>query len=208
MAEIREVVMRMAGMVEEMIRLACDAACQSDPEIANRVVAMDDEVDRLESEIIRSLIVTQMRFAPVANDLRLITATYGVVTEIEQAADDAVKLARRSIKLTTQFPAELKKDLAQLGEATRVYFAKALKLYLDYSDELAEEIVQDDAGIDMLYKETRGKVFDMMQQDPTRVRAFVRVIDAFHSLEHVADHAVEIAKRLRAHVGSAAISSH
>lgn len=201
LAAIRQNALRMGECVSEMIRLACDAACQSNPDTARRVVTMDDTVDRLEGECVRSIVLCMMRHAPVASDLKFLTAALGVVSEIEQAADDAVKLARRSIKLSGQFPPELKVDLARLGERTRVSFARALKLFVEYSDELASEIIETDSEIDDLYKVARNRVVEMMQADASQARQFVRVIGTFHSLEHVADHAVEIAKRMKSTFG-------
>lgn len=198
---IRQGVMRMGECVGEMVRLACDAACQSDSEIARQVVVMDDTVDRLEEESVRQIVLCMMRHAPVASDLKFLTSTLGVVHEVEQAADDVVKLARRTIKLTGQFPGEMKADLSQLGERTRTLFARSLKLFLDFNDELANEVVSTDQEIDSLYKDARNRVVVMLQNDPERTRQLIRVIAAFHSLEHVADHAVEIAKRLKSAYG-------
>jgi len=199
LARIRQAVLGMGGQVAEMIRLACDAACQSNPELTQRVVDLDNRVDELENEIVESVVVATMRHQPVAGDLRFLAATLGVVGEIEKAGDDAVKLARRAQKLTGQFPAELKLDLASQGELTRVAFTKAMKLYIEYSDELCDEVIQFDQEIDDAFKQARGVVLDLLQRDATNARHMIRTIDAFHSLEHAADHAVEIAKRLRKH---------
>lgn len=201
MAEIRKAVLQMGDTVVDMIRLACDAVCQSDVKLANKVVELDDLVDNLESETVQVAIVTLMRQAPVATDLLELTAVFGILTEIEQAGDDTVKLARRTIKLTGQFPAELKVDMSELGERTRQIFAGALRLFMDFSPDLAAETIAADKEIDQMYKQARNRVISMIQTYPDRARSFVRVIDTFHALEHVADHAVEIAKRLQTHRG-------
>lgn len=204
LADIRHDVARMSEVVSDMIRLACDTACQVNSESAAKVLAMDDEVDNLQNQIIDKVCIATMRIQPVATDLKFLAATLGVVGEIEKAGDDAVKLTRRATKLTGQFPAELKRDLAELGEKSRLAFVKALKLYLDYSDELAQEVIEFDHEIDRHFKSVRAQVVELLrEQDPERTRHLIRVIDAFHCLEHAADHAVEIAKRLRMHFSKA-----
>ncbi len=205
LAEIQQHIVQMGQCVEEMIRKACTAIVTSDIELAKQVIEQDDVVDQLENETVNLVIRILMRQAPVASDLRWLTATFGVVTEIEQAADDAVKLSRRLVKLSGQFPIELKVELSELGELTRLCFARALKLCVEYSDELAETIIDADQEIDLRYKNARTKVTEMVQAHPERTRDFIRVIASFHALEHIADHAVEIAKRLRVHMSGSII---
>jgi|CXWL01.1.fsa_nt_gi phosphate transport system protein len=204
LAEIQQHVVHMGQCVEEMIRNACTAIVNSDVELAKQVIEQDDVVDRLEEQTVNLVIRVLMRQAPVATDLRWLTATFGVVSEIEQAADDVVKLSRRLIKMSGQFPIELKVDLSELGELTRLCFGRALKLCVEYSDELAETIIDADQEIDVRYKNARTKLTEMVQLRPDRTRDFIRVIASFHALEHIADHAVEIAKRLKVHMSDSA----
>ena len=49
--EIRSDVLRMGSLVSEMARAAVDATLQGELEHANKVMQMDDEVDRLEQEL-------------------------------------------------------------------------------------------------------------------------------------------------------------
>ena len=138
-----------------------------------------------------------MQESPVAADLRFLVSTLGVVSEIEKVGDDAVKLARRATKLSGQFPPEMRVALLELGEAARRSFNSSIRLFSDYSTELSVEIVRGDKEIDTAYSQARNKVFNLIQQNPEATEHLVRTIEAFHALEHVADHAVAIAVRLR-----------
>jgi phosphate transport system protein len=204
---IRSTVVAMGSQVADMVRVAVDAACQTNPELASVAVSMDDKVDHYEDEVIRNVVIATMRMSPVASDLRLLTATLGVVGEIEKAADDAVKLARRAAKLSGQFPGEMKFDLAQLGEEVRVALGKAIKLYVEYDEALADEIINFDAEIDLHWKNARAKLVQLIKEQPERTREFIRVIDCFHSLEHAADRAVDIAKRLKKHYAEHSVTA-
>jgi phosphate uptake regulator len=87
--------------------------------------------------------------------------------------------------------------LLELGEAARRSFNSSIRLYSDYSADLANEIVSGDKQIDTAYSQARNKVFELIQQNPEATEHLVRTIEAFHALEHVADHAVAIAVRLK-----------
>lgn len=192
-------ILRMAGIANDMVRLAVEAVISGDVELARSVIAMDDEVDSLEKETLNATVRAVGLEAPVASDLRMLVCTLGVIGEVEKIADDAVKLARRSAKLTGHFPAEMKLALHQLGEEARRVFAASMRLYVEYSTELAEEIVSSDEAIDGQYVKARNRVFDLIRDNPQETEHLVRTIEAFHALEHVADHAVEIASRMRMH---------
>ncbi len=194
----------MGGLANDMVRMAVEATLSGNVDLANRVMKADDEVDEMERQTIRDTVLVVMQESPVATDLRMLVATLGIIGEVEKIGDDAVKLARRATKLSGIFPFELKVDLMELGEMARHSLASAIRCYSEYSDELAKEIIDGDEDIDRKYGEARTKVFELIKQTPESTKQLVRAMEAFHALEHVADHAVAIAVRLKMHYMPAA----
>jgi phosphate transport system protein len=200
--QIRSDVVRMGNLASDMAQQAVEAMQNNDPTLARQVILADDEVDRLEQDTIRACVTIVMQEAPVANDLRMLTSTLGVIGEIEKVADDAVKLARRATKLGGQFPGELRMALHEMGKQARSGFASALRLYTNYTPELAKEVIDFDEVVDKSYSDARKRAVELIQQNPDQAKSLVRTIDAFHALEHIADRAVAIAKRLKVHYES------
>ena len=199
LSALRSAVLQMGNIALEMVRLACDAVQTSNAELATQVLSKDDEVDRLEDACTLDAMMLVMRESPVGRDLKLLTATIGIVGEIEKVGDDDVKLARRGTKLAGVFPAELKVMFQEMGERSRQAFGSSLRLYGEYSEELAKEIVSGDEAIDDLYQQARLRVEALIPANTSQTANLLRTIEAFHALEHVADHAVEIALRLKLH---------
>jgi phosphate transport system protein len=199
LAEIKSDILRMGGIAGEMSRLAVDAVLNGNTELANHVISMDDEVDDLEKSILNKTVSAVALETPVASDLRMLVSTLGITGELEKIGDDAVKLARRASRLTGHFPAELKVALNELGEAANKAFATSLKLYSEYDEDLANAVIRSDKQIDGQYVHARNRVLGLIQKNPSEIEHLVRTIDAFHALEHIADHAVEIATRLKLH---------
>jgi phosphate transport system protein len=195
--EILQAVVRMGAAVNNLVRMSTEAALTGDLGQIDAVISGDDEVDAYEQEIFKKTVAMVLKETPVAQEYRALVATLGVVGEIERAADDAVKLARRAKKLRGQFPAEMRVPLMELGEEARRVFSGALRLYTEYSSDLADEIIAADEEIDTRYTAARARVIDMIRANPENSEHLVRTIDAFHALEHVADHGVEIARRLK-----------
>lgn len=205
--QIRSDVVRMGNLASDMAQQAVEAMQTNDLALARQVVDSDDLVDQLEQDTIRATVVLVMQEAPVANDLRTLTSTLGVIGEIEKVADDAVKLARRATKIGGQFPGELRMALHEMGKQARLAFASALRLYTNYTPELAQEVIDFDEQVDRAYSDARDRAVQMIKENPDQAKSLVRTIDAFHALEHIADRAVAIAKRLKVHYESADAAS-
>lgn len=197
--DIRSDVVRMGGEANEMVRKAVEATLNGDLILAAEVIKQDDRVDDFEKLTLNKTIVVLMQEAPVARDLRFLVSTMGVVGEIEKIGDDAVKLCRRTTKLNAPFPMELKVALMDLGEQARRSFSSSMRLFCEFDSSLAEEIISGDKQIDTAYSRARDHVIKLIQEKPAETGSLVRVIEIFHALEHVADHSVAIAIRLRMH---------
>ena len=190
-------VIAMGTHATDMIKQGAEAIIHSDSSLAGEVIRKDDFIDQAERDLLFETIRLVMQETPVASDLRFLVSTLGVIGEIEKVADDAVKLARRGQKLGGEFPAELKVLLSTVSEQSRSQFVHALKLYSEYSKELAESIIAQEEVVDTGYSEARHKVYEMMKANPDNPAKYVRIIEVFHALEHISDHAASIATRMQ-----------
>ena len=194
---IRSQVIGMGNQAHDMVRKAVESVITGNPSLANEVVRDDDQVDAAERQITTDAVTFVAQESPVASDLRFLVSTLGVVSEIEEVADDAVKLARRSIKLGSGFPSSMKIQLNELSELSRRQFMSAIRLYSEFEHELAQTIVDRDNEVDAGFGRARDQLLEIMKQDASNATSLVRTIEVFHALEHVSDHAVSIAKRMQ-----------
>ena len=124
---IRSQVINMGNLAHDMVRKASESVITGNPSLANDVIRDDDAVDAAERQTTFETIMFVMQESPVGPDLRFLVSTLGVVGEIEEVADDAVKLARRSLKLGTNFPSSMKVQLNDLSEISRRQLASAIR---------------------------------------------------------------------------------
>jgi phosphate transport system protein len=195
--QIKADVVRMGATAERMVEIAVEAAITEDVELAKQVLPMEIEVDAMEKDILERVVITVGLESPVARDLLRLKSTLGVIAEIEKAGDDACKLARRSMKLTVDFPEPLKELLLNMGSEARSQFRNSVMLYSEFSTEAADGLVMSDESIDQKFKASRRAIVEMMAEQPDNVRQLLRCFEIFHALEHIADHAVYIAKSLK-----------
>lgn len=205
--EIEQSIVQMGNRVSSMLTSAIQATASHDRNLARQVIGSDNEIDQLEEDILRDTCFLVMQEAPVAADLKRLTATLGIVGEIEKYGDDAVKLARRSIKVGDKFRAELLNDLVQLGVQTNFVLGSAIRLYTGFDPEVVNEVRAYEARVDQEVKSVRNRIFKMIEENPQEAEPLIRTLSIFQACEHAADHAVAMVDRLQMHYNSPSGSS-
>ncbi len=89
---------RMAQLVQEMLRDGLDAFVRRDTELAQRMAAKDDDVDRLYSQVFRELL-TYMIEDP--KSIQRATHLLMVAQALERAGDHVTNIAERVIYMVT-----------------------------------------------------------------------------------------------------------
>jgi len=107
----------MAGIAEEMVRLAVEALQQRDAAAAERVIDRDEAVDAAEMEIDDLAISLLALQQPMARDLRFITMAMKISNDLERVGDHAVNIAEevKFILESPPFPV-----LPEIDEMSRV----------------------------------------------------------------------------------------
>jgi len=198
--EIRELehdLLDMGSRAEQMIGQAVECLIKLDAALAMTVIYRDDEIDErdasIEARCIRLLALQQ----PMAGDLRVISTAMKMITDIERVADLAVDIAKIAMKVEKEFGDSDFIDIPRMTSAARFMFREALESYVQRDLERVEDVCRRDEEVDDLYRELRGHIFEDMRQNPDRVVADGWLLLAIHHIERIADHAVNIAERVK-----------
>jgi len=96
---LRERVLLMGAHVEEVLALAMRAYVDRNVLLARGTIELDSNIDQLELEIDEAAIQILARRQPVASDLRFITTTLKLVTDLERIGDLGVNICERVAEL-------------------------------------------------------------------------------------------------------------
>jgi phosphate transport system protein len=96
----------------DLTRQAMQALTTSDIALADKVIAADDEIDKLEVQIDDEAIRYMTLRGPVASELRLIIVGMKASHDLERVGDEATSICRRARKLAIEPKLELYADPA------------------------------------------------------------------------------------------------
>ncbi|VTT87277.1 Phosphate transport system regulatory protein PhoU [Halorubrum sp. DM2] len=214
--DLRDGVVEMGETVCDRLDDAVAAAVSGDDDLARSVIEGDHEVNEtylaLEDECTELLALQQ----PVAGDLRLVAASFKIITDLERVADLATNLADYGGPEGGVHPAV---DVRRLGEAAREMVADAVAAYAARDSAACRDIAaRDDDFDERCRRASEAVVRELLEADRARSEArdadgdtddgatddealeasldeVSQALLAVRDLERIADHAVNIAAR-------------
>ena len=184
------------ALVLRVLRGALNALAQRDVELADDVIAFDDDVDRRYLQIeegIEHLLALQ---TPVAIDLRLVLAMLHTNLHLERMADYGVTVAKLT-KLVADVEPDplLLQSLQDMGERAEEMIRVALDAFANRDLEAAESLVELDELIDRSNRRFVDRVVEIVGEPGMREWA-LRMVVVSRTLERIGDHAVDIGEQV------------
>jgi phosphate transport system protein len=190
-AQLQEEGQRVISAVRGAIR----ALHERDLELADEVIAFDDEIDGLFLGIeggIQSLLALQ---TPVARDLRLLLAMIHINLLLERSADGCVTIAKLSKLVADADPDPALVDvLTEMGERAEEMLRVALDSFAQRDLAGAESLVELDELIDRANRRFVERLVDVMAEPELREWG-LRMVVVARTIERIGDRAVDIGEQ-------------
>jgi phosphate transport system protein len=181
--------------VVSAIRGAMRALQERDVELADEVVAFDDEIDGLFLAIessIQSLLALQ---TPVARDLRLLLAMLHINLLLERSADGCVTVAKLTKLVADADPDPALVDvLTEMGERAEEMMRVALDSFAKRDLAEAESLVELDELIDRANRRFVERLVDVMAEPELREWG-LRMVVVARTIERIGDRAVDVGEQ-------------
>lgn len=192
---LRERILFMGAQVERLVDLAFTALQRRDSSSAAEAIVLDEEIDHLEVEIDELSLRVLARRQPVASDLRFITTTLKLVTDLERAADLGVNVAERVVELAAHpQQIDVATTLEKMADITLGMLRNALDAFVTADALKAEQVMDRDEAVDALYCELFPVLIAQMVADIQSVEQATRIQSVGKYIERIADHATNIAE--------------
>jgi phosphate transport system protein len=184
-------------MVVQSLDRTLEAVEHQDVELSQIVVADDDRIDGRYLEVHQEILTLLATQAPVATDLRLISALLHVMHSIERMGDQCVNISK-VIPLTghdAPVHEEMVDRILRMGKQARAMISQAKKAFEGRDVELARDLVHQDDLIDDLNKECFRIAVQVGEDQDSREWAMTMMLVA-RAIERIGDNAVDIGEQV------------
>ena len=157
------------------------------------VRTLEDEINQKERELenlcIRILLLQQ----PVAGDLKYISASLKMVTDLERIGDNAADIAETAMYINKRDDEGLHL-IEKMGEGVIFMVRSALDAFVRRDKALAKEMIEYDNIIDDFFLKIKKKVISSIDKEEVDGESITDLMMCAKYLERIGDHAVNVAK--------------
>lgn len=192
LAGLRELVLRMGGLVEQMTRRVIQALVERNVDLLAEVRSMETQVNQLHIEIDEACLELIALRQPAAADLRFIAAAMKINTDMERIGDQAFNIVERAEVLLTVPPLKPLIDIPRMADIAQEMLKASLDAFVTGDDALAYATILKDDEVDQLKDQVFRELLTYMMADPTTIPRAMELILVSRHLERIGDHATNI----------------
>lgn len=193
--DLRQRVVFMGQSVCQQVRDAMQGLASGDGALIEQVILRDKQVNKEEIALDELCVQIIVKHAPAATDLRMLTTTMQMITDIERVGDEAKKIAKASRHIIEADASMVPKvELRYVAERAVSMLERALDAYVRSDVSAAPELAREDKEVDAIFKGVMRQLATFMMEDPRLITRSLDVLFIAKSIERVGDHATNIAE--------------
>ena len=190
---LNEEMLYMGSLCEDTIQQTIEALMSGDVKKARDLNNMMSQLTQQERSIENICLKLLMQQQPVARDLRTISSSLKMVTDMERIGIQACEIAE-IIAAGNVVRATDKVDFQELSDEVSHMVQMAMMAYDKKNLDLADEVIKYDDVVDKLFCDIRGDLIKQLKDDTNDAECFIDMLMIDKYFERIGDHAVNIAR--------------
>ncbi|MEI0489581.1 phosphate signaling complex protein PhoU [Brachyspira pulli] len=188
-------VVEAGDMILKALRNSTKALTNGDIELANQVIENDRNINRISYKIESSSLKMLLLENPVATDLRIVSATLKIATDLERIGDQS-----KDICDLLRFLLEgniYKNNIDTIIEMSNIIdymVTNCLKAFKEKNAELSRNVIESDDNVDKLFYKMRDSMVDLIKSGAENADQAIYLMMIAKYFEKMGDHAENIAK--------------
>lgn len=200
LANLRNMVLEMGGLVEDQIKRAVAALDAEDVTAAREVIARDRLINGLQVKADEDCVSLIALRQPLGSDLRTVMSLSNTVTDLERIGDGAKKIARMTVQIydsaSSSPSAKLLRDVTPMAERASAMLRDCLDALVRLDVEKALTIINDDDELDQEFQSALRRLITYMMEDARTIGHAINVLFIIKALERIGDHCKNIAEHI------------
>lgn len=192
--QLNDQMITMGSMIENAIETAIAALVSQDTERAEEAIAYDMEVDAQERNIEQLCYKLLLMQQPVASDLRLVSATMKMITDMERIGDHAADISELTLLMAGKPYIREITDIEQMAKETTVMVTNSVDAYVNRDLDLARKVIQMDDEVDELFNKVKSEIIGEIRTGGDDGEQTTDLLMAAKYFERIGDHATNIAE--------------
>ena len=196
--KLNENMVTLAELSELAIRKAADSLARLDIATAQEVFTIDQEIYALQIEIERTCGDLIALHAPVAGDLRTITTSLKITTDLDRIGRYAKDIAETALQFQGTPAGGFDKlpGVLKMVEQTIEMVDTAVDAFVRRDAQSVRNLAEVDDTVDLMHDEAFRSIVSDMKSGSLETEVGARYILVVRYLERIADHAVNIGERV------------
>ncbi|WP_088241507.1 phosphate signaling complex protein PhoU [Calothrix rhizosoleniae] len=192
---IEQDILRMGALVERSSRLSHQALFERDLHSAEQIPLLDKQIDRFYKQIEVDCVAIMTLQAPVAHDLRCLSAFMQLVRDLERIGDYAKDIGEIAVKNFPYPPHPCLPDVAIMSHQAQSMLATSLVSLAELDGAGGRRMKELDNDVDDSY-ERLYQILASQSDIQGAVEPILLLGLAIRCLERMADHATNIGQRV------------
>ena len=163
--QLKENVADMATRVEKNYETLFEAYEKKEKAAIEKIVAVDKDINRRQREIESECLFLITKQQPIVSDLRAVTASLKVVTDIERVGDHVADIAELLIRMDMKELSVYSAHLNPMIRETRDMLRMAVDAFTGRNKEEAQEVIQKDDVVDELFNAVKNDVIESLKKE-------------------------------------------
>lgn len=184
----------MSALVESAIYRSIQGVVEKNQELAEQVLKNEARINQLEIEVDDLAISLLALQAPLATDLRLITAAIKINNDLERMGDLSVSIAQSALALMKEPMIRPLIDIPHIAGLAQGMVRKALDAFVNRDPEMARSVLASDDAVDNMRTASYHELISFMEKNPQQISQALYLLSTVRNLERIADHATNIAE--------------
>lgn len=189
---LKDDIKEMGHMVETSIEQCFIAFEDQDFEKAEDIIKGDRTINDLERSVEARCLSIILRQQPVAGDLRVVSSSLKVVTDLERIGDHASDIAELILRIKGEHVYHVVRHIPAMAGAAREMVRGSIEAFISQDLEAAKKIENQDDIVDDLFSKVKDDVVSLLKQSTEHIDQCIDLLMVAKYLERIGDHAVNV----------------